>query len=172
MIWLMISFFSFLASTLQPYLTKYQTDQLMVPFLSGDLGALYKNLMRLVLKPDVFDNLSGNDLLHVNLMDKSMYLKRKDIHLGCETCQILQDIIGKSILSVSAASEFRQDCRKIIIDILLKVSEKSPLASPLFRNPTALDPQSIISISKDSWKEKMKTLLYHLVSLKTMQKIP
>lgn len=86
----MISFFSFLASTLQPYLTKYQTDQLMVPFLSGDLGALYKNLMRLVLKPDVFDNLSGNDLLHVNLMDKSIYFIRKDTHLGFEISQIYQ----------------------------------------------------------------------------------
>ena len=76
--------------------------------------------MRLVLKPDAFDNLSGNDLLHVNLMDKSIHVKRKDIHLGFETGQILQDLIVKSIVSVSTASEFRQDCRKIIIDILLK----------------------------------------------------
>ena len=79
----------------------------MVPFLSKDLEALYKNLGRLFLKPDAFDNLSGNDLLHVNLMDKSIYLKRKDIQLGFETGQILQDLIVKSIVSVSTASEFR-----------------------------------------------------------------
>ena len=40
--------------------------------------------MHLVRKPDTFLNLSGNDLLPVNLMDKSIYLKRKDIHLGFE----------------------------------------------------------------------------------------
>ena len=83
-----LSFFSFLSSTFQPYLTKYQTDKPMVPFLSKDLEALYKNLMRLVLKLDAFDNLSGNDLLHINLIDKSIYLKRKDIHLGFGTGQI------------------------------------------------------------------------------------
>ena len=71
----------------------------MVPFLSKDLEALYRNLMYLVLKPDAFDNLSGNDLLHMNLMDKSIYLKRKDVHLGFETGQFLQDLIVKSIVS-------------------------------------------------------------------------
>ena len=40
--------------------------------------------MHLVRKPDTFLNLSGNDLLPVNLMDKSIYLKRKDIHLVFE----------------------------------------------------------------------------------------
>ena len=40
--------------------------------------------MRLVRKSDAFVNLSGNDLLPVNLMDKSIYLKRKDIHVGFE----------------------------------------------------------------------------------------
>ena len=71
-----LSFFSFLAGTLQLYL-KYQTDKLMVPFLSRYLEALYKNLMCLVLKPDDFDSLSGNDLLHVNLMDKSTSQKER-----------------------------------------------------------------------------------------------
>ena len=53
--------------------------------------------MRVVLKL-AFDNLCGNNLLHVNLMDKNIYLKRKDIHIGLETGQILQDLIVKSIV--------------------------------------------------------------------------
>ena len=53
--------------------------------------------MRLVLNL-AFDNLSGNNLLHVNLIDKNIYLKRKDIHIGLETGQILQDLIVKSIV--------------------------------------------------------------------------
>ena len=40
--------------------------------------------MRLVRKLNAFLNLSGNGFLPVNLMDKSIYLKRKDIHLGFE----------------------------------------------------------------------------------------
>ena len=45
-----LSFFSFIAGLLKPYLTKYQTDQPMIPFLAKDLEAMYKSLMRLILK--------------------------------------------------------------------------------------------------------------------------
>ena len=110
--------------------------------------------MRLVLKL-AFDNLSGNNLLHVNLMDKNIYLKRKDIHIGLETGQILQDLIVKSIVYYQYQQQVNLDkTAGKFIDILL------------VRNSTPLDPQSIISISKDSLRGKIKTLLHHLVSLK------
>ena len=94
--------------------------------------------MRLVRKPDALLNLSGNDLLPVNLMDKSIYLKRKDIHLGFERVKPYYQIYCVS----ATASRFREDCGKIMIDTLLKVLGESPLVSPLVRNSTALDPQS------------------------------
>ena len=62
----------------------------MVSFLSRGLESLYKNLMHLILKPDASDNLSGFDLLHVNLINKSIYFIRKDTHLGFEIRQIYQ----------------------------------------------------------------------------------
>ena len=38
-----LSFFSFIACLLKPYLTKYQTNQPMIPFLTKDLESMYKN---------------------------------------------------------------------------------------------------------------------------------
>ena len=73
----------------------------MVPFLFQRFGGLYKNLVRLFLKPDGFDNLSGNDLLHVNLIDKSIYLKRKDIQLGFEIGQVLKILLSSLLCSVN-----------------------------------------------------------------------
>ena len=89
-----------------------------------------------------------------------MYLKRKYINLDFQTDDILQDFIVKSI------SEFRQHFRKLIIEIVQKILDKSQLTLPVFTNSTALLPQQIISISKDFLKTKMKTLLYHPTSLK------
>lgn len=89
-----------------------------------------------------------------------MYLKRKYINLDFQTDDILQDFIVKSI------SEFRQHFRKLIIEIVQKILDKSHLTLPVFTNSTALLPQQIISISKDFLKTKMKTLLYHPTSLK------
>ena len=43
------------ASLLQPYLTKYQTDDPILLFLGKDLERLHKSLLQLVIKPDVLD---------------------------------------------------------------------------------------------------------------------
>ena len=161
-----LSFFSFIAGLLKPYLTKYQTDQPMIPFLAKDLEAMYKSLMRLILKTQSFDDCSGNDLLRVDLSNKSNYLKPKDIHLGFETAKVLQDLIVKSIITVPSAKAFRQECRQMIIDLLQKLLQKSPLSSPIVARSTAINPLCIFSSPKDTLRSKMKTLLHHLLSLK------
>ena len=61
---------------------------------------MYKSLMRLILKTQSFDDCSGNHLLHVDLSNKSNYLKPKDTYLGFETAKVLQDLIVKSIITV------------------------------------------------------------------------
>ena len=73
---------------------------------------------------------------------------------------------------MSTASEFRQDFRNLIIDIIRKILDKSPLVLSVFTNSTALEPQPIISTSKDSLKGKMKTLLHHLVYLRIISYTP
>ena len=49
-----LSFFDFIAGLLKPYVTKYQTDQLIVLFLAKDLESMYKSLMSLILKKESF----------------------------------------------------------------------------------------------------------------------
>ena len=47
-----LNFFSFVASILQPFLTKYQSDNLLVPFMYDDIVDLTKSLMRIIIKPE------------------------------------------------------------------------------------------------------------------------
>ena len=135
-----LPFFNFIAGLLKPYLTKYQTDQPMIPFLAKDLEAMYKSLRQLILKIQSFDDCSGNDLLRVDLSNKSNYLRPKDIHLGFETAKVLQELIVKSIITVPSAKAFRQGCRQMIIDFLQKLLQKSPLSSPIVARSTAINP--------------------------------
>ena len=88
---------------------------------------MYKSLMSLILKKESFDDRSGNDLLRVDLSGKCNYLKRKDIHLSFENANVLQDLIVKSIITVSSASVFRQEYRQMTIDMLQKLLQKKPL---------------------------------------------
>ena len=135
----------------------------MTPFLAKDLEAMDKSLMRLILKRQSLDDCSGNDLLRVDLSNKSNYLKPKDI--GFETAKVLQDLIVKSIITVPSAKGFRQKCRQMIIDLLQKLLQKSPLSSPIVARSTAINPLCIFSSPTDTLRSKMKTLLHHLLSL-------
>lgn len=47
-----LNFFSFVASILQPFLTKYQSDNLLVPFMYDGIVDLAKSLMRIIIKTE------------------------------------------------------------------------------------------------------------------------
>ena len=72
----------------------------------------------------------------------------------------------KSIITVPSAKAFREECRQMIIDLLQKLLQKSPLSSPIVARSTAINPLCIFSSPKDTFCSKMKTLLHHLLSLK------
>ena len=47
-----LNFFSFVASILQPFLTKYKSDNLLVPFMYDGIVDLAKSLMRIIIKTE------------------------------------------------------------------------------------------------------------------------
>ena len=51
-----LHFFSFSASIFEPYLTRFQTDAPMVPFMFDELSAIFKKLVGLIFKKDPIDN--------------------------------------------------------------------------------------------------------------------
>ena len=70
----------------QPYLSKYQTDDLMLLFLGQDLEKLHRSLLQLVIQPDILEKCeSPADLLQMDFLDRYVYLKLKDIHFGFST---------------------------------------------------------------------------------------
>ena len=58
-----LSFFSYLTSTFQPFLAKYQTQAVMIPYMYSDIVKLIRSLMQIVVKHDIIDGcMSGQDL--------------------------------------------------------------------------------------------------------------
>ena len=48
-----LNFFSYIAASFQRFLTLYQTDIPIIPFLYGDLMKLFEKIMLLIFNPDV-----------------------------------------------------------------------------------------------------------------------
>ena len=162
-----LSSFSYIASLLQPYLTKYQTDDPMLPFLGKDLEGLHRSLLLLVIKPDALDKCeSPAALLQIDFSDKSIYLKLKDIHFGFSTEEELKNLQRQDKVSSTDVKAFEKEAAIMVISIVEKLSEKSPLNYCLVRTADAFDPVLMVSSTSLHLRNKMKKLLTHLVSLK------
>ena len=162
-----LSVFSYIASLLQPYLTKYQTDDPMLPFLGKDLERLHRSLLQLVIKPDVLDKCeSPAALLQIDFSDKSISLKLKDIHFGFSTEEELKNLQRQDKVSSTDVKAFEKEAAVMVISIAEKLSEKSPFNYCLVRTADAFDQVLMVSSTSLHLRSKIKKLLTHLVSLK------
>ena len=82
-----LNFFSFLAGQLLPYLTSYQSQKPMIPFLHSHLQQLVKELLGLTIKSELIDRCKENSksLLKIDLRDVNNHIKKKDMYLGFGT---------------------------------------------------------------------------------------
>ena len=76
-----LHFFKCIASQLQPFLLKYQTDRPMTPFLSDDLCLIIRSLMRTFIKPDQQET-SADKLVKIDVADHKILMSKKRVHIG------------------------------------------------------------------------------------------
>ena len=77
-------FFGFVATHIEPFLVKYQTDQPMVPFLYDDLTSICRKLLELIVKPSLItDARTSSDLMQIDLSDSKNLLKVCDVRILC-----------------------------------------------------------------------------------------
>ena len=68
---------SYLASILQPFLAKYQTQVPMISYMYSDIVKLNRSLMQIDVKHDIDGFVSGQDLWKIGLNKENVYNKKK-----------------------------------------------------------------------------------------------
>jgi hypothetical protein len=113
---------------ISPFLTIYQTDRPMVPFIAQDLYAMTKNVLQRFIKRDVIDGITSIvKLLNIDIKDKDTYKAHKKIDIGFEAEQKLHN----KVVSEKQAMEIRMDCRKFCVATAAKIIDRSPLKYPI-----------------------------------------
>ena len=102
-----LTFFSIVAEILQPILVKYQSDESMVPYIYQDLLKLLRKLMQLIVKPDIAANCSSAiDLTCIDLHDKNVIMKPKDMNIGFGTRNIIIELKRKDVITNTQTANF------------------------------------------------------------------
>ena len=138
-------FFSYIATFFQPFLTLYETDNPMAPFLYDDLMKLVKKIMLLIFKPDVVNPCTAVSAIRkIHFDNKDNFLKVKDMSLGFATEKCLSDLQKKDLTSKQQIAKFYNDSVEITKSILMEILESSPLGSVVVKYAGVFDPQKNI----------------------------
>ena len=109
-------FFSYLAGMFKPFLTAYQTDRPMVPFLYGDLFKLLKNIFSIIIEPDIMNKCeTALKLKEIDLYSSANHLVAKEIDIGFVVLTHIQELRRRDEVSKACVLAFKKIERKCVI---------------------------------------------------------
>lgn len=132
-----LGFFQSLASEVEPFLTKFQSNEPLAPLLYESLLTLMRTVMTRFIKQAVFDKESN--LTKIDCSLKENLLSAKEIHLGYVTTEAIRTV--RKSVSDRDILEFRQNCREILQNFCVKLMTRSPLQFKLTKGLSFLDPK-------------------------------
>ena len=138
-----MQFFQGVASHLKPFVEVFQTNNQMVPFLEKSLVVVFQPLLQMAVKPEVLKE-ADTSLKLVNLdLSKSSNL------VSCELIKL--PTATKVLLSFTSFTNdpnkrsFKKDCKSMIVSMISKLQERSPLKYGLARFASLLSPENMIN---------------------------
>lgn len=165
-----LKFFCFVAGILKPFLTKYQSDRPMVPYLYKDIIDMIKKLMYLIVKPDIIDKcVTLTDYRNIDLDKKDSMVKAKNINIGFGAKAEITKLKARDIISSAMVAKFLTESSTFVITILKKLLDKSPAGSNVVRNASIFDPSVILSEKSNVLQKRLSSLLTHLMKLNILK---
>ena len=142
----------------------------MLPFVNEDVKKLFKDLLALIIKPNVIAKCKHSlDFLKIDATYENNLLKLSKMHLGfaCES----ELINFKNAVDAKLLKEFRWDVQKFVTGVLEKMSRRCPLGYVVVRVAECFSPSSPSNekMKDEDLQSKMKQLTLKLVSLKVLQ---
>jgi hypothetical protein len=137
-----LEFFAAIAREVEPFLSLYQTDRPMIPFLFHDLGDVIKNLMTKIVKSEIIaDCKTVKSFLRIDLNDCDNLKEPSKVDIFF--------MARRSCLAVTISDrdryEFKSSCRDFIKVLILKVLDKAPIRYKLVQNLSWLQPKILCS---------------------------
>ncbi|KAJ8685963.1 hypothetical protein QAD02_021756 [Eretmocerus hayati] len=120
-----LSFFSWLAKHVEPYLTFYQSNNPLAPFLFDDLSDLLTQVMSRFVQPDKLRSISN--IIEIDLKKESGLIPGAKTDLPFATRDAIRQCRKSLALTDKEIINFIQDCRSVLVSFCSELFAKSPL---------------------------------------------
>ena len=102
------------------------------------------------------------------LKKKENLLKKKKLEIGFSAETRLSSFYKKDLVTGAEVDAFKKVCGYLLVKLVEKILERSPLGSVIVRNASVLDPRDILMISTEEAEKRMKSILNHLINFKQL----
>ena len=150
-----LQFFKDTASQLKGFLQIFQTDNPMLAFLAANLESMFRTLMKMFVRREVLDEaVTGYKLVKIDLTNSSNIAPSELINLPTAT----KNLLKSNILSEDKKRQFKKDCITILVAIVSKLQERSPLKYLVVRCASCIAPLNMV-LNKDECSVKFTKLI-------------
>ena len=141
-----LQFFAFVAGIFDTYLVTFQTDAPMLPFMFSELEKIFSRLILLIFKQEKLS-------IPITDMIKKKWLMDKNNHLEHDALVDIGAATEPSLKGVRLSEEKKKNsigqCRTIVLDILVKLAEKTPLRYAAVHCASSLSPGNMIQVPQE-----------------------
>ena len=136
----------------------------MVPFMYQDILKMLSDLLKLFIKPDVLSRMkTGTALISIDVCDKDN--QTKDVVVGYSAQVKLDKMKGKDLASLQEISAFKNECKVLLIYVMKKLFEKTPLKCGFVRSCRVFDLKIMSTMSEMESRGCMHNIISYLLSL-------
>ena len=134
-----------ISKIVEDFLTVYQTDKPMVPFLAEDLDNLLRNLMRRFVKKDVLKSATSvTKLAAVDVTKAGVIRQHSKINSGFVSEKLVSRLRDQGHISERQVLEFHMETCEFMKTIVTRLLNKSPITFSLVRNLSCLAPHVLL----------------------------
>ena len=160
-----LHFFVFFAGKLKPFLTFYQSDEPLAPFMFKDLVRVAHDLMALVFKDDTTKSIKTlNSFKSVDLNGDALMLKPKQFNIGTGASNELKRLLENEQISPNEAKKFKNECKCFVLECLTNLQNRVPHNTMVLKAISFVDP-ALICESPSIAKKHLKDICLHSSSV-------
>ena len=127
---------------------------------------MLKDLLEIIVEPEVIEEFkTGNQLIEIDLKKKENLIEVDKIDLGFGVDTTFKKLCTADLVSKAKLTEFKKECQQLVIVMVSKLIEKSPLGSDFLLFLSVLHPQFWSSRPRSTVLDKWKIVLTHILKL-------
>lgn len=134
-----LSFLQSVVKEVEPYLTSFQSDNSMLPFVYAELYSMARNIAGRFVKRDMMSTVKNTkQLLAVDAKNNLSATHNVEIGFGAKnSCKNVKEL---------DVQLFRKDCRSFLLEMYLKLTgPKSPLRKSMVKGAACLSPAVMLN---------------------------